>query len=45
MRADLNPPPLGEVGRRRRLGGGIPSTAKAPTVSASRCHLPQRGRI
>ena len=45
MRPLLTPPPLGEVARRRWVGGGTPAPAQTPTGNASRRHLPQKGRI
>ena len=44
-----DPTPLGEVAVRWTDGGGADarrlSHAGTPSVSDSRCHLPQRGRI
>ena len=38
-------PPLGEVARRRWVGGGLTAAGHAPTVSPPGCHLPQGGRL
>ncbi len=46
MEVQRNPPPLGEVpSEARRWGHSELRLHQAPTVSAARCHLPQRERI